>query len=299
MKTIFSLVLISCFYFNALSFDKRYTQQEYISQWKDVAMLQMQVHQIPASITLAQGILESGYGNSDLALKANNHFGIKCGDWKGETFSKDDNLKNECFRKYIDAKDSYEDHSTFLKKSRYSFLYTYDVKDYKSWANGLKQAGYATNPKYPQLLIDLIERIELYKFDQGSDSQLKPIEVLTIKSSSSKRNIMRHANDINYVIAKKGDTYYRLSKELSISLWQLYKYNEFGDNKDCLEEGDIIYLEPKKRKSSIKNELILNEDLSLRIVSQKEGVKIKKLLKFNNLSSADITLNKGYVVRLK
>lgn len=299
MKSIFCFLLVFILSFKGLALDKKYTQQEYVAMWKEVAVFQMQEHQIPASITLAQGILESGNGNSDLAQKANNHFGIKCGTWKGETFTKDDNTSNECFRKYKDAKDSYEDHSLFLKKQRYAFLFNYDSKDYKSWANGLKQAGYATNPKYPQLLIDLIERLHLHQYDADYSPKQKAVEAIAVRSMSATRTILNHSNDINYIVAKKGDTYYRLSKELNISLWQLYKYNEFGDKKDCLEEGDMVYLEPKQRKSFTKNSFTVNEETTLRMISQKEGVKVKKLLKYNDLSSADEPLEKGFVVRLK
>ncbi len=139
--------------------EKKYTQQEYVSLWKETAIKQMNQYKIPASITLAQGILESGNGNSDLAQEANNHFGIKCSDWKGETFHKDDDQKNECFRKYSEAKQSYEDHSLFLtSKTRYAALFTLENSDYKAWAKGLKDAGYATNPKYPELLIEIINQ---------------------------------------------------------------------------------------------------------------------------------------------
>lgn len=299
MKSIFCFLLVIMLSFKGLALDKKYTQQEYVAMWKEVAVFQMQEYRIPASITLAQGILESGNGNSDLAQKANNHFGIKCGTWKGETFIKDDNTSNECFRKYKDAKDSYEDHSLFLKKQRYAFLFNYDSKDYKSWANGLKQAGYATNPKYPQLLIDLIERLQLHQYDADYSPKQKAVEAIAVRSMSATRAILNHSNDINYIVAKKGDTYYRLSKELNISLWQLYKYNEFGDKKDCLEEGDIVYLEPKQRKSFTKNSFMVNEETTLRMISQKDGVKVKKLLKYNDLTSADEILKKGFIVRLK
>lgn len=298
MKSIFFFILLFCLFFNGLAIDKKYTQQEYVAIWKEVAVYQMQEYQIPASITLAQGILESGNGNSDLAQKANNHFGIKCGSWNGETFTKDDNASNECYRKYKNARDSYEDHSLFLKKQRYAFLFTYDLKDYKSWANGLKQAGYATNPKYPQLLIELIERLQLNHYDVDNSPKQKLFEEIALKSKVVTRPILNHSNDINYIVAKKGDTYYRLSLELNISLWQLYKYNEFGDKKDCLEEGDIVYLEPKKRKSNTKKSFIVSEITSLRVISQKEGVKVKKLLKYNHLTSADEPVEKGFKVRL-
>jgi len=145
--------------------------ESYIQKWKKECVEQMEKYGIPASITMAQGILESASGDSDLAIKANNHFGIKCHkDWTGKKFYKDDDKKNECFRVYDNAEASFEDHSIFLKRDRYASLFLLDVKDYKGWANGLKQCGYATNPKYPQLLISLIEKHKLYELDQGAEA---------------------------------------------------------------------------------------------------------------------------------
>jgi flagellum-specific peptidoglycan hydrolase FlgJ len=142
------------------------TTEEYIATYKKIARKEMKQHGIPASITLAQGILESGNGNSELARRANNHFGIKCTkDWNGKTYYIDDDKPNECFRRYRHAEASFHDHSAFLKNKRYSDLFGLDREDYKGWAKGLKKAGYATNPKYPQLLINLIEKHKLYQYD--------------------------------------------------------------------------------------------------------------------------------------
>ncbi|MFM6954195.1 MAG: glucosaminidase domain-containing protein [Sphingobacteriaceae bacterium] len=142
--------------------------EAYIDQFKQIAIQEMNANGIPASITLAQGLLESGNGKSDLAVQANNHFGIKCaGDWAGKTILKNDDTENECFRVYKNPEDSYKDHSEFLKRKRYAALFELDKNDYKSWAKGLKEAGYATNPKYPDLLIGLIERYQLNRFDVG------------------------------------------------------------------------------------------------------------------------------------
>ena len=150
-----------------LTFGQNQTPQEYIEKWQEVAIEKMKVHKIPASITLAQGILESGSGNSSLARLANNHFGIKChSSWKGETYYQDDDAKDECFRKYRKVIESYKDHADFLTgRNRYAFLFDLKTTDYKGWAKGLKKAGYATNPKYPELLIGIIERSELHQFD--------------------------------------------------------------------------------------------------------------------------------------
>ena len=148
------------------------TRDEYIDKYKDEAIYQMKKYKIPASITLAQGILESGDGNSELAKKSNNHFGIKChSDWKGERVYHDDDIKDECFRKYNTVRDSYDDHSEFLLRSRYADLFEYALTDYKSWAKGLKKAGYATNPNYAKLLIKIIEENELYKLDNEIKSE--------------------------------------------------------------------------------------------------------------------------------
>jgi len=153
---------------------KSYNTLSYIDEFKAVAIEEMNAYGIPASITLAQGILESGSGNSDLAKYANNHFGIKCTlEWKGKNYFKDDDQKNDCFRVYKDARESFKDHSEFLKRKRYSFLFQLDKNDYKSWAQGLKTAGYATNPRYPDMLINMIEKYQLFKYDQSETEKQK------------------------------------------------------------------------------------------------------------------------------
>ena len=153
---------------------RSFTTLSYIEQFKAVAIEEMNRYGIPASITLAQGIIESGSGNSSLAKYANNHFGIKCtSEWKGKAYYKDDDQANDCFRVYKDARESYKDHSEFLKRKRYSFLFELDKNDYKNWAYGLKQAGYATNPKYPDLLINVIDKYQLYQYDQPESEKDK------------------------------------------------------------------------------------------------------------------------------
>ncbi|MES2589710.1 MAG: glucosaminidase domain-containing protein [Bacteroidota bacterium] len=287
---------------------KKYTQQEYVSLWKDEAVGMMSEYKIPASITLAQGILESANGNSTLAQQANNHFGIKCSNWTGETYYKNDDKANDCFRKYENASQSYLDHSLFLtSKTRYSALFDYDITDYKSWAQGLKDAGYATNPKYPQLLIDIIEKLNLSELDLNN---ISPKKLNTIKKEQVEKELVKsimanahtvetHKNNIKYIVAKKGDTYYRISKEFGIGMWQLYKYNEFGEKKDCLVAGDIIYLAPKKRKSKTNATFEVKEEITLRMIAQKEGIKVQRLMKFNELSQADENLKKGTKIMLK
>lgn len=165
----FSILLL--FLFTAIGVSaQQFTREQYIYKYKDIAIQQMKKYKIPASITLAQGCLESGDGNSALARRANNHFGIKCHDnWNGKTYRKNDDARRECFRKYNKAEDSYVDHSKFLtERSRYNSLFDLKITDYKGWAHGLKAAGYATNPKYAKLLIDIIEEYHLYKYDTGA-----------------------------------------------------------------------------------------------------------------------------------
>jgi len=160
------LVLLLCFFTFQLS-AQNMTRSQYIDKYKDEAVYQMRKYKIPASITLAQGILESGNGNSELANKSNNHFGIKChSDWQGDRVFHDDDENDECFRKYNKVRDSYDDHSEFLLRPRYADLFEYSITDYKAWAKSLKKAGYATNPSYAKHLIKIIEDNELYRFDE-------------------------------------------------------------------------------------------------------------------------------------
>ncbi len=164
------ICILSCFLFISIfAFGQNKNQYlEYIAKYRDIAIKEMKQHGIPASITLAQGLLESGAGQSKLAKRANNHFGIKChNDWKGRKFRHDDDKRKECFRKYGNAKDSFKDHSLFLKKSRYAFLFNLQTTDYRGWANGLRKAGYATDPNYPAKLIKIIEDYELHKYDKN------------------------------------------------------------------------------------------------------------------------------------
>lgn len=303
-----NLILSFCFLsLNSFSSEhKNLSQQDYVQQWHKVAIKQMQEHKIPASITLAQGILESGNGNSDLAIQANNHFGIKCHDWKGDTYFKDDDKKNECFRKYDNAEESYKDHGLFLTtRSRYSSLFNFEVTDYKNWAHGLKEAGYATNPKYPQLLIDLIEKLDLKQYDQKIKPNKKEIDFITQKDTQdakqtlASRKVLRHENQVNYIVAKKGDTYYRIAKEFEMGIWQLYRYNDNGSQKDVLVEGEIVYLQPKKRKSKNKNTHVVNKATTLRQISQEEGIKLSSLMDKNAITSPDSPLQKGEKIFLR
>lgn len=191
--------------------------EAYILQYADIAMEEMRKYKIPASITLAQGILESGSGKGRLAVEANNHFGIKCHGWTGEKIYHDDDASQECFRKYPHADQSFEDHSTFLtSRGRYADLFKLDLDDYEGWAKGLRAAGYATDRKYPEKLISLIERFQLYKYDDavlGTPS----------KPKSSKNTVV--SNEVTTHEVVKGDTLYSLSKKYNTTVEALQKLN--------------------------------------------------------------------------
>jgi LysM repeat protein len=271
------------------------SKKEYVSVYEKIAIQQMNQYKIPASITMAQGILESGSGNSTLARTANNHFGIKCHtDWKGEKVYIDDDAKNECFRSYPKVEDSYIDHSMFLiTRKRYESLFSLSPTDYKGWAYGLKSAGYATNPKYAEELIRLIEELELFKLDGSSNSLISSNNSAII---TTKKN---HENNVDYIIAKKGDSFYKVAKRYGLTLSQLHAYNDYNPEKDILEEGDLVYLEPKRFYSRTKDTILLEQTMSLREISQKEAVKLKKLMRKNQISSPDEQLPKGEKIFLR
>lgn len=283
--------------------EKQFSKKEYVETWRTTAVQQMIQHKIPASITLAQAILESGSGNSELARKGNNHFGIKCHDWDGQTMYLDDDQKGECFRVYHSAEESYNDHSDFLKKKqRYSNLFLLETNDYKGWAKGLKEAGYATNPKYPELLIGIIEDLKLNELDvlgSANNENAPDLTASAEKLSETKHTVMIHENKVKYIVAKKGDTFYRISKEFGLGLWQLYKYNDFGPRKDVLVEGDIVYIQPKRSRSKKNDTVKLTKEMSLRELSQVEAIKLESLIKLNKISSGDELLPKGEKVTLR
>ncbi|RZJ52329.1 MAG: LysM peptidoglycan-binding domain-containing protein [Flavobacterium sp.] len=210
----------------------------YVLQYKDIAMINMQKYGIPASIILAQGILESGAGRGDLAVEANNHFGIKChSDWLGESVRHDDDSSQECFRKYPEASESYKDHALFLVgKKRYATLFTYEKDDYKAWSKGLRAAGYATDPNYPDKLISYIERYNLHQYDcQVTGKTYVAInKSAPARSSSSVASsdlkINMNSNDPNLYEVQKGDTLYSISKKFNLLVDDLKQKNNLTDN---------------------------------------------------------------------
>jgi LysM repeat protein len=283
--------------------------EEYINTFKDLAVSEMKRTGIPASITLAQGMIESDFGRSTLAREANNHFGIKChDDWNGPTVTHNDDRRNECFRKYREPEESFYDHSDFLKAgSRYSFLFGIDQTDYKAWARGLKKAGYATNPDYANMLIRKIEENNLWHFDRGynatsltpqitvpvnesvpvhdTGSIEKPV-TLTNENNAIMARVPRvlENNRIQYIIVKDGDTRDKLEKEFQLLKWELPKYNELNSD-FSLVAGQILYFQPKREKAEPGKEYhnALDGD-TMYLISQRYGVKLKSLYEMNRMA---------------
>ncbi|WP_339611973.1 glucosaminidase domain-containing protein, partial [uncultured Planktosalinus sp.] len=204
-----------------------------VDNYRDIAKTEMLLYGIPASIKIAQGILESGAGRGDLSRRSNNHFGIKCHTgWTGESVRHDDDELQECFRKYNDPKYSFRDHSLFLTgRSRYADLFKLKKDDYKGWAKGLRKAGYATDPKYPDKLISIIERYELYKIDQ---------EVLGNEANIANPDTSK----VNIYTVRKGDTLYSIGRRFNIPVETLKQYNGLLTNDISI--GQVLYLHPKK-----------------------------------------------------
>jgi LysM repeat protein len=285
----------------AETIDRKALKMDYIDKWRSTAIQQMIHHKIPASITLAQGLIESAAGTSDLATKGNNHFGIKCHEWKGDRMFHDDDLAGECFRVYGSAELSFVDHSEFLTgRSRYASLFSLGVMDYESWAKGLKKAGYATNPQYANMLIKLIEDYHLEQFDAGITLQNKNSFLVSSKNKYDQLHAVQlKDNKSKYIVAQKGDTYYRISQEFSMAMWELRQYNDFDKKKDVLEEGDIIYIQPKKRRSGGSSDYVTQEVLeSLASVSQDFGIKLNTLKRKNPEFTETQILPKGTKLKL-
>lgn len=276
----------------------------YINTYSELAVEQMKKYKIPASITLAQGILESGAGQSTLAKKSHNHFGIKCGsNWKGRTVRHTDDARNECFRAYKHPRDSYEDHSVFLANgARYAFLFKLDITDYKGWAKGLKKAGYATDPSYANRLITIIEDYELYKYDSKKGKRSAISSASKKAGAAAAAVAMLHqvylANDIAYVVARQGDTFKSIAKETGIGWRKLVKYNDLH-NGYTLEQGDIIYLKQKSKKATKGHTVhIVKEGESMHAIAQAYGIRLKNLYKMNGKDPDYIPLV-GHRLRLR
>ena len=287
------LFLFACLFFiSHLSAQMRWNSvyQEYIDQYKDLAIEEMLRYNIPASITLAQGVFESGAGRSELSVKGNNHFGIKCHGWAGRSVYHDDDARNECFRAYDNVLQSYEDHSKFLRYNvRYNSLFTLQRTDYRGWAQGLKACGYATNPRYADKLIELIELYKLYELDKATSYDKfmakrggydKPV------SQGMSLHPIKIYNKNYYIIARAGDTFKGIGEEIDISYRKIAKYNE-RDKNDVLHAGEIIYLKKKQKKADkvYKNRPhIVKAGESMYSIAQRYGIRLKSLYKKNHLS---------------
>ncbi len=290
MKKILAVLLLAVCALTAGAQMRRNTAYlNYISQYKDLAIEQMLRYRVPASITLAQGLLESRAGLSDLAVRGNNHFGIKCHGWTGRKTYHDDDEAGECFRAYDNARQSYEDHSRFLSQnSRYARLFSLDRTDYRGWAKGLKACGYATNPNYANSLIGIIETYGLSQYDRANtydrflerhtaDKPARPGETL---------HQIYSYNDNYYVEAREGDTYASIAKEVGLSARKIAKYNE-RNKKDTLSPGEYVYLKKKRTKAEKKYKKrphTVKVGESLYSIAQYYGVRTKSLYKKNKLS---------------
>ncbi len=285
------LTIFVCLVLQAQTRNKQY--ESYIKQYRNLAVEEMKKYRIPASITLAQGMLASGAARSTLAPKAHGRVDLTCGsDWRGKTVSHDDDARGECFRAYKHPKQSYEDHSKFLaNRPRYASLFKLDITDYKGWARGLKKAGYATNPRYAEQLIGIIELYDLHKYDRKGGLKWM------------KENPNPHqtyiANGLVYIVVRAGDSWKSISKELDISQKKLRKYNDLYKGY-ALQVGDILYLEKKNRKAGKEHIVhVLRAGESMYSISQKYGIRLKNLYKLNKMDEDDPAPEVGTILRLR
>jgi len=305
-----SILFFLLLFFGTIGKSQTITPKEYIQRYKDVAIKEMELYGIPASITLAQACLESNFGNSYLSRVANNHFGIKChSSWTGKKVYQDDDKKHECFRHYSSAWQSFRDHSKFLKNGRrYQFLFNYSPTDYKKWAHGLKKAGYATASSYPKRLITIIERYKLYQYDQMTsadalaDNNNKPTK--KVKKNHKRKTHRKRKDDesfsfnpfgrtintnnrVKYITAKKGDSFYKIAEELEMMRWQLYKYNELPKSAEPVP-GKRYYIQPKRSRATRGIETYtVKQGETLHDIAQHFAMKSRSILRKNNLKNAN------------
>lgn len=313
MKRLFVAICGSVLTMSLMAQSQNPAYLDYIAKYRDMAIEQQRKHKVPAAITMAQGLLESSAGKSELATKANNHFGVKCtSDWPGRTYAHDDETKNECFRRYADVRDSYEDHSLFLKRKRYESLFSLPIGDYKNWAYGLKACGYATDPKYPEKLIRLIETYDLNRltfdtvlvasgavslqdtaFVEGGKNEniafadqnmeddyvAPPMEDVELFANHKSG----HRNGVRYIVAGAGDTFASLADYLNMYERTLRRYNDALDTRE-LEEGDLVYIYAKKNRADRHHpSCYLKPGDTAWGLAQKYGIKLKSLYKLNGI----------------
>jgi len=300
LLTTFLLTLLALTTAAQTRWNQRY--QQYVDQYKDIAIAQMLKWKVPASITLAQGLLESAAGQSRLATQGNNHFGIKCHDWTGRTIHRNDDSPNECFRAYGSAYDSYEDHSRFLATGqRYKSLFQLKTTDYKGWARGLKAAGYATDPQYADLLIDIIQVYKLHQYDTARSYDHTMVDHAgSSRADGQSLHPIAIYNDNYYLYVRRGDTFRSIADEIGISARKLARYNE-RDKRDVLKEGEIIWLKKKQKKApkEFKNRPhVIAAGESMYSIAQRYGMRLKSLYKLNNLTP-DYDIRVGDRLRLR
>jgi LysM repeat protein len=294
--------------------------KDYINTFREIAIEEMMRTGVPASITLAQGIHETSAGQSELVKKSNNHFGIKCkSDWKGESVSHDDDARGECFRKYDDPFQSYRDHSDFLKnRSHYASLFKLEATDYEGWSYGLKKAGYATNPKYPQILIKLIRDYDLQDYtllamermngnnnnpmvrtavsmNNETEAGAKAVRAVEIDAAKYPEGIFK-INNTKVTIIKKSTSYLRIAEENNITLARLFEYNDMKPL-DIAEKDHILYLQ-RKRKYGASEEHLVASGETLHYISQLQGIRLENMLEYNSLSGNE-ELPEGTKLSLK
>lgn len=257
---------------------------DYIATFSGYAIEEQEEFGIPASITLAQGLLESGAGRSRLATEGNNHFGIKChNEWKGKTMLRDDDAPDECFRVYDSPRESFRDHSRFLSRPRYRELFSLPPTDYAAWANGLKKCGYATDPNYAARLITIIERYNLYEFDTEA-GRAQEETILFIRDALASTHPLRKSRGLHYVVAYPGDTYEGIAKEFGISAKKLRQFNDAG-KKSGIKEWEEVYLQEKHDDAPEGvTTATIGEGESMHSVAQRYGMKLSVLKSLNKKS---------------
>jgi LysM repeat protein len=320
-KYIFILFL---FFVSSNIIAQRVTVEQYIDMYKEFAMEEMIRSGVPASITLAQGILEAEYGNSRLAKEANNHFGIKCKEtWTGPTIRHTDDAPWECFRKYGTAAESYRDHSEFLRtRKHYAFLFDLDIMDYKSWAYGLKKAGYATNPRYPVILIGHIEKYNLHEYSviamkrkddpqyglvKNTDTSFQtkkteiPVAVVEQKSENTQVKIsypegVFEINNTKVIYAKAGTPWMVIADQYKVALHHLFDFNELNEQ-ETVQQDQLVFLKRKRKKGGVEYHTV-REGETLYSIAQSEGVRLSSLLDYNHLS-LNKPVSKGKILFLQ
>jgi len=296
-RLLITLTLFTVTVVNMLGQTKNPSFEAYINKYKDLAIQLQQQYRIPASIKLAQALLESDAGRSNLARKSNNHFGIKCKEeWRGNRVYHDDDAKNECFRAYSSVEDSYLDHAKFLAERKYYVsLFSLDIYDYRAWAYGLQKCGYATDKLYGSKLVGIIESYGLYKYDKARITERQPVieeqpEIKLIREFEKKhpelinwRRRLHQVNGIHYITAQTNDTYEIIAYDARMKLKRLLKYNE-TTKEHKLENGDIVFLQNKQKQASkgTPNHVVKSGE-SMYSIAQLYGIKVKSLYKFNKL----------------